>query len=512
MMLEYGWQIFCLSMVLSVLFNYFFRFAAPQLALFDKPDGHRKLAHGTIPRSGGLAIFLALVVSSITLLFWSSTAYGKLSDNPKGFLIFSGCCAAITVLGFLDDRFTLKGRVKFLGQLITVGILVLGGGYSVSRISLFHLELDLGPLEIPFAFFWFLGAINAANLLDGMDGLLGSVAIVAAVGLGGIAFQHGQVLSCYLSMMLAGALLGFLYFNRPPASIYLGDAGSMLIGLFLAAISMKTTEVSTEKPWILAVPLAALLIPVIDTSAAILRRKLTGRSIYSTDHGHLHHCLQREGYGRSGALVIVIFLSVIAVVSSFIANHFKTDLFAWFGIMLVCLILVQSGWFGGPELRLVAKKTSQILRLSKNALSPRSAPEDGILLHGNKMWHQVWKRILDFAAKERYTIIQLDVNAPALHQAYHAQWSRTSKNKSGESDVLSMHRHPIRVGGRVVGRLSVVYPARSDMDGSEFQHLAKLVQLVEDSAREILDHSWEQVGSDKVSKVRGKSPDAPLAG
>lgn len=497
-------------MVLSVLFNYIFRYVAPNLSLFDKPDGHRKLSHGTIPRCGGLAIFLGLVCSAVTLIFWSSTAYSKVLENPRGFWIFSGACAGITLLGFLDDRYTLKGRIKFLGQLFIVGSLVLGGGYSVSKIGLFHQEIDLGPLEIPFAFFWFLGAINAANLLDGMDGLLGSVAIVAAVGLGGIAFQHGQVLSCYLAMMLAGSILGFLYFNRPPASVYLGDAGSMLIGLFLAAISMKMNEASTDKPWMLAVPLAALLIPVIDTTAAILRRKLTGRSIYSTDHGHLHHCLQREGYGRSGALVIVIFLSVIAVVSSFIADHFKTDLFAWVGIFLVCLILVQSGWFGGPELRLVAKKTSQILRLSKTALSPREGPEDGILLHGNKKWHQVWKKILEFASKERYSIIQLDVNAPALHQAYHAQWSRTSKQKTGESDVLSMHRHPIRVGGRVVGRLSVVFPARSDPEGREFHHLAKLVEMVEECAREILDHPRDPMVGDRSNRPRGN--DSFLAG
>jgi len=500
-------------MVFSVVSNYLFRYISPALDLCDKPDGHRKLSHGTIPRAGGLAIFISLSLAAVTLIVWSTTAQTKIWENPRGFFAFSGCCAAMALLGFLDDRYNLRGRDKFLGQLAIVGFLVLFGGYSVSKIGIFQQEIDLGPLEIPFAFFWFLGAINAANLLDGMDGLLGSVAIVASVGLGGIAFQHGQTLSCYLAMMLAGSILGFLYFNRPPATIYLGDAGSMLIGLFLAAIALKMHDLSSGEPWIVAVPLAALLIPVIDTTAAILRRKLTGRSVYSTDHGHLHHCLQREGYGRSGALVIVVFLSALAVFSSFLANHFKTDLFAWMGILLVCLILVQAGWFGGPEIRLIAKKTGQILRLSKTALVHREHNDDGILLHGNKRWHHVWKRILEFAAKEKYSIIQLDVNAPAHQQAYHAQWSRSLKARTGESDIYSMHRHPIRVGGRVVGRLSVVYPAVNDRDGKDFHHLAKLVELVEESAREILDYPKEKsVSIERAMKVRDIGVDATRVG
>lgn len=485
-MLEYGWQIFCLSLVLSALSNYILRYIAPTLGLFDQADGHRRLSVGVIPRAGGLAIFAALTGATISLLLWSTIARNRFFENPPGFFVLAGASFGITLLGFLDDRFNLRGRNKFLGQFILVLILVYFGNYRVERIQLFNFEIDLGPLEIPLAIFWFMGAINAANLLDGMDGLLASVGLVASIGIGGIAFFHGQLLPCYISMMLAGSLLGFLYFNRPPASIYLGDAGSMLIGLLLAAISLKIHDISKGNSWVVAIPLAVLVLPIIDTTAAILRRKLTGRSIYSTDHGHLHHCLQREGFGREGSLLIVIILSAIAVSSAFISNLFNIELFAWGGIGLVCLVLVQAGWFGRPEMRLLIKRVKNFLRIPPRPSNTRSLSSEGILLHGNDFWHTVWRRVVNYAQEKKYLYVDLNINAPAFHEAYHAQWAHSSANSKEEADQTASFQHPIFVDDKCVGRLGIVMGKESWERRGDLGHLVKLVDLVEESARYIL--------------------------
>ena len=485
-MLEYGWQIFCLSLVLSALSNYVLRYFAPVLGLFDQVDGHRRLTIGVIPRAGGIAIFIGLCGATISLLFWSGLARNRFLENPLSFYILAAASFGITILGFLDDRFNLRGRNKFLGQLLIVLALVYFGNYKVDQIQLFNLDFNLGPLEIPFAIFWFMGAINAANLLDGMDGLLASVGLVASVGIGGIAFIHGQILPCYISMMLAGSLLGFLYFNRPPASIYLGDAGSMLIGLLLAAISLKINDISQGKSWVLAIPLAVLVLPIVDTSAAILRRKLTGRSIYSTDHGHLHHCLQREGFGRKGSLLIVIALSLLAATSAFISNIYNIELFAWAGIGLVCIILIQAGWFGRPEIRLIFKRFKNYIRFSSKPSTNKSSSHEGILLHGNDFWHTVWRRVVSYAQEHKYVYVDLNINAPAFHEAYHAQWAHSSTKSKEEADQTASFQHPIFVNGNCVGRLGIVMSKGSWENRGNLSHLVRLVDIVEESARFIL--------------------------
>ncbi len=481
-MLEYGWQIFCLSLVLSGIGNYILRYFAPTLGLFDKVDGHRNLKAGVIPRAGGVGIFIAIALATTSLMLWSGSAKAKFFDNPTSFFLLGSACFGITLLGFIDDRFGLRGRNKFLGQFLLVGCLVFYGDYGIQRIHLFQMDFELGPLALPFAVFWFMGAINAANLLDGMDGLLASVGLVASVGIGSIALVHGQVMASYLSMMLAGALLGFLYFNRPPASIYLGDAGSMLIGLLLAAISLKIQDHSKGESWMLAIPLAALILPVVDTFAAILRRKLTGRSIYSTDHGHLHHCLQREGFGRFGSLVIVILLSAIAIVSGFISTIFNTDIFAWAGILLVCFILLQSGWFGRPEMKLIFNRLKNIIIFTN---IKNDSVSDGILLHGNDYWHTVWRQIINHSQIHNYNQVDLNINAPAFQEAYHAQWVGNSTKFKGESDTSASFIIPILVEGKCIGRIGIVMGQEYQGGPVDFSHLATLVGLLGETTRHI---------------------------
>src|SRR5262249_51540535 len=157
--------------------------------------------------------------------------------------------------------------------------------------------------------FFLLGAINSLNLLDGMDGLLGSIGTVIGLALVALAALRGDWAPACVAAALTGAVLGFLRYNYPPASVFLGDAGSMLLGLVLGVRSLRGTyELSGTVP--LAVPIALFTLPILDTGAAIVRRKLTGRSIYCTDRGHLHHCLLRYGMSRPRVLLVVTLLGL----------------------------------------------------------------------------------------------------------------------------------------------------------------------------------------------------------
>src|SRR5439155_8367461 len=139
-----------------------------------------------------------------------------------------------------------------------------------------------------------LGAINSLNLIDGMDGLLGSVGLILSLALAVMAALAGHWGAAAVAVALAGALLGFLPFNLPPASVFLGDSGSMLVGLVLGTLAIQSS-LKAPATIALATPVALLILPIFDTTVAILLRTMTGRSLYTTDRGHLLHRLLRFG-------------------------------------------------------------------------------------------------------------------------------------------------------------------------------------------------------------------------
>src|SRR5262249_37584270 len=144
----------------------------------------------------------------------------------------------ICAVGVADDFRCIRVRHKLLGQLVAVG-LVLAFGVRIESVRLFDWHVELGLLSLPFTVFWLLGAVNALNLLDGMDGLLGTVGGIISLALGVMALMHGNVAAAAVAFALGGAVLGFLPYNFPPASIFLGDCGSMLIGLAVGVLAIQ---------------------------------------------------------------------------------------------------------------------------------------------------------------------------------------------------------------------------------------------------------------------------------
>jgi UDP-GlcNAc:undecaprenyl-phosphate GlcNAc-1-phosphate transferase len=179
---------------------------APPWGLVARPDARRKLHGRTVPVAGGLAVFLSGCIVLLLAFFFSKSLRQELESRSitlLGLLLSGGM---ICILGVLDDRSSLRGRHKLLGQMAAVGVVIFFG-VRVERIELFDWPMHLGVLAIPFTMIWLLGAINALNLLDGMDGMLGCVGAIIALAMAGMALLSGNKAAACVAMTLAGALL-----------------------------------------------------------------------------------------------------------------------------------------------------------------------------------------------------------------------------------------------------------------------------------------------------------------
>ncbi len=446
---ELAWPFMCALATALLLTPVLRRWAVP-LGLVDKPDGHRKIHKDPIPRVGGLVVIAGLVLTT-GLWVWWQLAHGAGDLPPMGRMAaLLGGVAMLVMVGVLDDRFDLRGRHKLLGQIVAVTLVVLPGGLRVDQVEFMARPIPLGPLAIPFSYFLFLGAINAANLLDGMDGLLTSVGLVGSVTLAVLAYLSGQTLTLLLAVALAGALLGFLTYNRPPASVYLGDSGSMSVGLLLTMMAVNL-ERKGDAPLPLALPVCLLFLPILDTAAAIVRRKLTGKSIYTADRGHLHHCLARAGWKPAHVMILVAFLGLVTSTALVLAFRWQDDRVAWLTLALLGLGFVVFDLFGKSECRLI------YARLKQTFTAKGSSDEENnsmlVRLQGSGPWEELWEELLAKALELNLQAITLDVNMPVAHEAFHARWKRLGGKL--DTDKCWKTELPVVLRGMVVGRVSL---------------------------------------------------------
>ncbi len=428
------------------------RACAMRFGLVDQPDGRRKLHGAAMPLGGGVVVLLAMMLTIIVGFALSGTWRNVSSDEAR-FLAGLFCAAVVLcAVGLVDDRIGLRGRQKLLGQLAAVGILVVSG-LEIQRVQLFDWRVDLGLLAVPFTLFWLLGAVNALNLLDGIDGLASSLGIILSVTFAGMAWLGGHQIDALLALTAAGALSGFLYFNFPPAKMFLGDAGSMLIGLLLGALAIRSS-LKGPATVVLSTALAAWAIPIFDVSMAIVRRKLTGRSIYATDRCHLHHCLLRRGFSHRKTLLWIGALCAVTAASALASVYRNNERLAVFSALAITSTLVVTRFFGYAECLLLGRRVKS-LALSMLPRACRAETERQQFcthLQGTREWDGLWRTLTDFAERFDLNSVQLNVNLPAWHEEYHASWKRrtvTNERELWSSDI------PLSVSDLNVGRLKI---------------------------------------------------------
>lgn len=281
--------------------------------LLDWPDAHRRAHAKPVPRLGGVAVFAGLLASAgtvvLTTRIWSFKADFNLAPNLLALLAASGI---LFVIGLLDDLRGVPALLKLVGQTIAA-LIVCGSGFGVHALAFPpHYTIALGWLSVPITVLWLVGVCNAFNLVDGLDGLAGGVAVIVLATIGAAGAVLGHMTVPFYCAALGGALLGFLRYNWPPARIFLGDSGSLVVGFLLAYLAVKGAT-REDDTLLTLVPIFALSYPLLDTGISMLRRWLRGDPLSRADGRHIHHQLRTLGLTpRRAAGVIFFEVSAVA--------------------------------------------------------------------------------------------------------------------------------------------------------------------------------------------------------
>lgn len=262
------------------------------------PRSSRHLHKQPIPRLGGVAIFCATIGAVLVAPVLSGT------PPLQAHLLWGvfGPASLIFAVGLIDDFHPLRAILKF-GMQIGAALLLYCAGFSVRLISFVPHELAWF-LALPITVLWVLWITNAFNLIDGLDGLAAGSAFLSTVVVLVVSLIVGSFPAAMIAAALAGAILGFLRFNFNPATIFLGDCGSLLIGFLLASLALVSSQRASTVSAV-AVPVAAFGLPILDVCLAVIRRFLNGRSLFSADKDHIHHKLLRRGFSHRESVLIL---------------------------------------------------------------------------------------------------------------------------------------------------------------------------------------------------------------
>jgi len=304
------------ALVVSLVVTPIVRLVAERYDLLDQPDAARKIHQQPVPRLGGFAIAIAFAVAL------GFAAVATLDLNAGGILrpnrapaILAGA-GLLVVVGIIDDIRGMRALVK-LGWQIAAAVLAFSLGLSLERVHLPWGTVDLGLLALPITVAWIVAVINAINLIDGLDGLATGVVLTALGAFALLAASDGVDPTLPIIAAAGGAAIGFLAYNVHPASIIMGDTGSMFLGFVVGAVSISLIQDGTapQPPW---VPIIALTIPLADMVWAIIRRSARREPFFVADRGHIHHQLLRAGLTQRDAMLFLTAVSaglaVVAVV------------------------------------------------------------------------------------------------------------------------------------------------------------------------------------------------------
>ncbi|WP_277219288.1 glycosyltransferase family 4 protein [Peptoniphilus vaginalis] len=310
---------------------------AKKKGFLDVPKDERRVHKKPIPVGGGIAMVISV---SILMIY-----YLPINKNLMMTLIAS---LIIAISGLYDDKEGLSPKLKFLFQILAAVILILGG----MKIEFFTNPFDshdalliLNILSIPVTIFWVCGITNTINLIDGLDGLASGVSMICAISMFFITYKMGRYDVSLVCVLVAGACLGFLPFNFNPAKIFMGDTGALYLGFMLSYISISGF-LKQAAILMIFVPVLILGVPVFDTAFAMVRRKLSGKSMVEADKGHLHHRLLRMGLNQRQTVVILYSISAIFGVLANLISRFHSSIALVISIG-VLLIIIATGVAAG---------------------------------------------------------------------------------------------------------------------------------------------------------------------
>lgn len=335
---------FVVSVVISLFMTPIIRKLAIKIGAVDIPKDNRRVHKMPIPLIGGVAIYISIVLTSLIFLEIDKTLIS---------MIIGG--SLILISGLIDDIKGLSPKGKVLFQIAAAVVLILGDVKIDAITNPFGKAgtvIPLNGLSIPLTIFWVVGITNTLNLIDGLDGLAAGVTMIASLSFFAVAGKFNYIPVMLTSAILAGACLGFLPYNFNPAKIFMGDTGALFLGFMLAAISIEGVMKSVATIAVV-VPIIILGVPIFDTTFAIFRRLLNGKSIAEADKGHLHHRLLDKGYSQKKTVLILYAISAVFGICAILiseANTKRAVIFSLVVFIVVILLALKMGLlFGGKK-------------------------------------------------------------------------------------------------------------------------------------------------------------------
>ena len=304
----------------------------------DIPD-ERKVHPYPMPKSGGIAMAIGVIVP---ILLWA-----RGDEFVRSVLIGAGI---VVVFGLIDDFRGIRYEVKFAGQIAAALIVILYGGIKIKSLGTLLPDDMLLPdwFAIPLTLLVIVGVTNAINLADGLDGLAGGICLLSFACIGYLAYRGGNMTLVLLSVATTGVIFGFLRFNTYPATLFMGDAGSQLLGFLAGALSLSLTQGNTPLSPLL--PLILLGFPVLDTLTVMFERISQGRPVFVADKNHFHHKLIRLGLFHTEAVFLIYIIQALLVTAAFVFRFYSewfllTFYLAFSGLILSgFLIAERTGW------------------------------------------------------------------------------------------------------------------------------------------------------------------------
>jgi UDP-GlcNAc:undecaprenyl-phosphate GlcNAc-1-phosphate transferase len=480
-----------LSSAFSLAITPIVRRAAAGRGWLDLPDGWRKLHGAPVPRIGGVAVFFSFALCVGLFAVARPAVLPGAETLPSHLHLLAGC-GLILLVGLADDLKGLSPPLKLTGQTLA-GLYLYATGYQVSVLSnpFTGEAVPLGDLSLPLTLLWFVGVSNAFNLIDGLDGLAAGIGLFSTTTLFVAAVLNERWEVALLAAALAGSLLGFLRYNRSPASIFLGDCGALFVGLALAGLAVRGNMKSSTAIAV-ASPLLALGVPLLDTGMAVARRVVGRRPVLDPDVDHIHHRMLRWGMGPRQVVASLYGLAALFGALSLLLTERGQV------IGLVVIVTCLATWVGIAQLGY----GSEALRLDPFA-SRRTARR--ARLSGATSLGVLWRELIG-AAREAGCIelafeperewreaLDVAVGTGRLPMSF-PRWT----NGGSEPDALEASLSwtlPVAAGGRRLGTLVLTARARAALDGFERSCIADVSTAFAPRWLELLSAPGEPVRS-----------------
>ena len=469
---------FALAAISAFVLSLLVRWGARRLGVMDSPDDFRKIHGESVPLLGGVAIFGAFFFSLLVGWWWALSgpwqAYAKATDFSP---VLYGA-TLILLLGVLDDAAGIRPILKLLVEAgVAVGMWCLG--YRISGVNNpFGPAIELAWLGLPVTVFWFLGCMNAINLIDGLDGLAAGVVLFASGTLFMTSLLFGNFAGALLAVVLAGATLGFLILNFPPASVFLGDSGSLLLGFLVACVGLLSSQKSYTVVALL-IPVIALGLPIMDTTLAILRRWSKALPVSASDRQHIHHKLLEMGLGHRNAVLAMyggcLILAAAALLMTAASSLEAAVLLG--GVGLITFLAVRI--LARHEVGLMRRSLESYVHRRRRRLRSRTAGYTAStrMRHASSvaaLW-QAFGQAAQGMDLDDAELVLGGLEGPDGAEAERHRWSHPGRAQAADDDVLWSATYPLSAGGRRVGRLRVSKATDGEPLGPEVPETLELL-------------------------------------